>query len=183
MFSLLSGNRSFTLETIQCCPLAAFTSDVNFDLNIKFRRCKSNWLTDIISITCSCRKKLSSLFSSRVDRYLLTQAVFSISHPSLDTMFVGLVLVQVLLMVRPAAGYNLDQEHSLVFAGPPSSMFGYSVLLHHYSTHNWSVRILVSNLYSPSPLLLYFCTWCCPRGWVYSQMWFFCVSPSVAMWT
>uniref|UniRef100_H3CD00 Integrin subunit alpha 4 n=2 Tax=Tetraodon nigroviridis TaxID=99883 RepID=H3CD00_TETNG len=53
--------------------------------------------------------------------------------------------------------YNLDQEHSLVFAGPPSSMFGYSVLLHHYSTHNWSVRILVSNLYSPSPLLLYKC--------------------------
>ncbi|KAK5600226.1 hypothetical protein CRENBAI_004912 [Crenichthys baileyi] len=49
------------------------------------------------------------------------------------------VLVQVLVLVGPAGGYNLDQEHSLVFNGPRSSMFGYSVLLHRHSTHKWLV--------------------------------------------
>nr|XP_046259995.1 integrin alpha-4 [Scatophagus argus] len=51
----------------------------------------------------------------------------------------SLILVQVLVLVHPGAGYNLDQEHSLEFRGPPSSMFGYSVLLHHYGAHNWLV--------------------------------------------
>lgn len=64
-------------------------------------------------------------------------------------MFVGLILVKALVLIHPAAGYNLDQEHSLVFSGPPSSMFGYSVLLHHHTMHNWSVMILIYNLYSP----------------------------------
>lgn len=49
-----------------------------------------------------------------------------------------LVLVLVLVLVRPAAGYSLDVEHSLEFSGPPSSMFGYSVLLHRHRTHSWS---------------------------------------------
>uniref|UniRef100_A0A8C9WUL2 Integrin subunit alpha 4 n=1 Tax=Sander lucioperca TaxID=283035 RepID=A0A8C9WUL2_SANLU len=50
-----------------------------------------------------------------------------------------LVLVQVLVLVHPAAGYSLDQEHSLEFSGPPSSMFGYSVLLHRHGAHSWLV--------------------------------------------
>ncbi|KAG7220950.1 hypothetical protein INR49_010199 [Caranx melampygus] len=49
------------------------------------------------------------------------------------------VLVLVLVLVCPAAGYNLDQDHSLEFSGAPSSMFGYSVLLHRHRTHNWLV--------------------------------------------
>nr|XP_019962620.1 PREDICTED: integrin alpha-4 [Paralichthys olivaceus] len=49
------------------------------------------------------------------------------------------VLVQILVLVRPAAGYSLDQEHSLEFRGPSSSMFGYSVLLHRHKTHKWLV--------------------------------------------
>ncbi|XP_059198990.1 integrin alpha-4 [Centropristis striata] len=51
----------------------------------------------------------------------------------------SLVLVQVLVLVYPAAGYNLDQEHSLEFSGPSSSMFGYSVLLHRHKAHSWLV--------------------------------------------
>ncbi|XP_044072995.1 integrin alpha-4 [Siniperca chuatsi] len=50
-----------------------------------------------------------------------------------------LVLVQVLVLVLPVAGYTLDQEHSLEFSGPPSSMFGYSVLLHRHRAHSWLV--------------------------------------------
>lgn len=49
------------------------------------------------------------------------------------------VLVQVLVLVRPAACYNLDQEHSIVFQGPQSSMFGYSVVLHGHNNHKWLV--------------------------------------------
>lgn len=49
-----------------------------------------------------------------------------------------LILVHVLVLVYLAAGYNLDQEHSLEFSGPPSSMFGYSVLLHRHGHHRWS---------------------------------------------
>uniref|UniRef100_A0A674NKI0 Integrin subunit alpha 4 n=1 Tax=Takifugu rubripes TaxID=31033 RepID=A0A674NKI0_TAKRU len=57
------------------------------------------------------------------------------------TMYVGcgLILAQLLLLIHPAAGYNLDQEHSLVFSGPPSSMFGYSVLLHQHRAQSWLV--------------------------------------------
>ncbi|XP_011605459.2 integrin alpha-4 [Takifugu rubripes] len=51
----------------------------------------------------------------------------------------GLILAQLLLLIHPAAGYNLDQEHSLVFSGPPSSMFGYSVLLHQHRAQSWLV--------------------------------------------
>ncbi|XP_037344507.2 integrin alpha-4 [Pungitius pungitius] len=55
----------------------------------------------------------------------------------------SLVLVLVLLLVQvlkhPAAGYNLDMEHSLEFSGPSSSMFGYSVLLHRHGAHRWLV--------------------------------------------
>lgn len=51
-----------------------------------------------------------------------------------------LVPVLFLVLVCPlAAGYNLDLEHSLEFTGPSSSMFGYSVLLHHHGAHNWLV--------------------------------------------
>lgn len=81
-------------------------------------------------------------------------------------MYVGLILVQVLvlILIHPAAGYNLDQEHSLVFSGPPSSMFGYSVLLHHHTTHNWSVLILIYHCYSPFPLLIHFCCLVLPQN-------------------
>lgn len=48
-----------------------------------------------------------------------------------------LILVQILVLVHPATGYNLDQEHSLEFSGPASSMFGYSVLLHRHESHRW----------------------------------------------
>uniref|UniRef100_A0A3P9NB79 Integrin subunit alpha 4 n=1 Tax=Poecilia reticulata TaxID=8081 RepID=A0A3P9NB79_POERE len=47
------------------------------------------------------------------------------------------VLVLALVLVCPAAGYNLDQEHSMVFKGPHSSMFGYSVLLHRHNSGKW----------------------------------------------
>lgn len=50
-----------------------------------------------------------------------------------------LVLVQVLVLVHPAAGYSLDEDHSLEFSGSPSSMFGYSVLLHRHGTQSWLV--------------------------------------------
>ncbi|KAM4561430.1 integrin alpha-4 [Fundulus diaphanus] len=64
-------------------------------------------------------------------------------YPSGDTVGVlfclAPVLVQVLVLVCPGAGYNLDQEHSLVFNGPNSSMFGYSVLLHRHHSHKWLV--------------------------------------------
>ncbi|XP_023276644.1 integrin alpha-4 [Seriola lalandi dorsalis] len=64
-------------------------------------------------------------------------------YPSAVSVFVRcslvLALIQVLVLVCPAAGYNLDQDHSLEFRGSPSSMFGYSVLLHHHKAHNWLV--------------------------------------------
>ncbi|CAN9497605.1 unnamed protein product [Ophioblennius macclurei] len=47
--------------------------------------------------------------------------------------------VLVVSVMRPAAGYNLDQDHSLEFNGPASSMFGYSVLLHRHGDHSWLV--------------------------------------------
>ncbi|XP_033984671.1 integrin alpha-4 [Trematomus bernacchii] len=50
-----------------------------------------------------------------------------------------LILVQILVLAHPATGYNLDQEHSLEFSGPSSSMFGYSVLLHRHKSHRWLV--------------------------------------------
>ncbi|XP_058472422.1 integrin alpha-4 isoform X1 [Solea solea] len=49
------------------------------------------------------------------------------------------VLVQFLVLVSPAGGYSLDQDHSLEFSGPSSSMFGYSVLLHRHKSHKWLV--------------------------------------------
>ncbi|XP_036965569.1 integrin alpha-4 [Acanthopagrus latus] len=50
-----------------------------------------------------------------------------------------LVQVLVLVLVHCTAGYNLDQDHSMEFSGPSSSMFGYSVLLHRHGSHNWLV--------------------------------------------
>ncbi|XP_054471000.1 integrin alpha-4 [Anoplopoma fimbria] len=64
-------------------------------------------------------------------------------RPSVGSMCArcSLVLVQVLVLVlvHPAAGYNLDQDHSLDFSGPSSSMFGYSILLHRHGSHSWLV--------------------------------------------
>ncbi|KAM7406747.1 hypothetical protein PAMA_002791 [Pampus argenteus] len=51
----------------------------------------------------------------------------------------SLALVLVLALVHPAVGYSLDQDHSLEFSGPASSMFGYSVLLHRHRAHSWLV--------------------------------------------
>ncbi|XP_056280936.1 integrin alpha-4 isoform X2 [Pseudoliparis swirei] len=58
-------------------------------------------------------------------------------HPSAGRLVQVLVLV--LVLVPPAAGYSLDQDHSLEFSGPSSSMFGYSVLLHRHGDHRWLV--------------------------------------------
>ncbi|XP_038153387.1 integrin alpha-4 [Cyprinodon tularosa] len=52
---------------------------------------------------------------------------------------VGFFFYLVLVLFCPAAAYNLDLEHSLVFNGPSSSMFGYSVLLHRHYSHKWLV--------------------------------------------
>ncbi|XP_060909123.1 integrin alpha-4 [Labrus mixtus] len=64
-------------------------------------------------------------------------------RPSVDSMCARcslvLVLVQALVLVTPAGGYNLDEEHSLEFSGPTSSMFGYSVLLHRLGGQKWLV--------------------------------------------
>ncbi|XP_068592739.1 integrin alpha-4 isoform X2 [Cebidichthys violaceus] len=60
-------------------------------------------------------------------------------RPSAGSMCVRCSLVLVLILVHPAAGYNLDQDHSLEFSGPSSSMFGYSVLLHRHGAHSWLV--------------------------------------------
>ncbi|XP_041662836.1 integrin alpha-4 isoform X2 [Cheilinus undulatus] len=51
----------------------------------------------------------------------------------------SIVLVLVLVLLHPAAGYNLDEENSLEFNGPSSSMFGYSVLLHRFGDQKWLV--------------------------------------------
>ncbi|KAK5860942.1 hypothetical protein PBY51_022381 [Eleginops maclovinus] len=73
-----------------------------------------------------------------------------------------LILVQILILLHPAAGYNLDQEHSLEFNGPSSSMFGYSVLLHRYKSRRWlvvgaPVANSTSNPLVQSPGVLYSC--------------------------
>ncbi|TNN34822.1 Integrin alpha-4 [Liparis tanakae] len=64
-------------------------------------------------------------------------------HPSAGRLVLVQVLVLVLVLVQvlvpPAAGYSLDQDHSLEFGGPSSSMFGYSVLLHRHGDHRWLV--------------------------------------------
>lgn len=75
---------------------------------------------------------------------LLFCSVCPIMRPSADSVCVRcrLVLVLALVLVCPTAGYNLDQEHSLEFTGPSSSMFGYSVLLHHHGAQKWSGFIL-----------------------------------------
>lgn len=49
-----------------------------------------------------------------------------------------LILVQLLVLVHLAAGYSLDEQHSLEFSGPAASMFGFSVLLHQHKDHRWS---------------------------------------------
>lgn len=74
----------------------------------------------------------------------LSSRVFSIMRPAVGSVRARrrlvpvLFLILVLVLVCPlAAGYNLDLEHSLEFTGPSSSMFGYSVLLHHHGAHNW----------------------------------------------
>ncbi|KAM9709420.1 integrin alpha-4 [Menidia menidia] len=56
-----------------------------------------------------------------------------------DSVWVLCSLVLLLVLVCPATGYNLDQEHSMEFSGPSSSMFGYSVLLHRHKSHKWLV--------------------------------------------
>ncbi|XP_029314915.1 integrin alpha-4 isoform X2 [Cottoperca gobio] len=67
--------------------------------------------------------------------------LFSIMRPSVGSMCVccSLILILVQVLVHPAAGYSLDQEHSLEFSGPTSSMFGYSVLLHRHEADRWLV--------------------------------------------
>ncbi|XP_034740871.1 integrin alpha-4 [Etheostoma cragini] len=74
-----------------------------------------------------------------------------------------LVLVQVMVLVHPAVGYSLDQEHALEFSGPPSSMFGYSVLLHRHGAHSWLVvgAPVANSSFSPlvrSPGAIYRCS-------------------------
>ncbi|XP_028992616.1 integrin alpha-4 [Betta splendens] len=73
--------------------------------------------------------------------------------------------VPLLVLVHLAAGYNLDERHSLEFSGPASSMFGFSVLLHLHEDHRWLiVGAPVANLSSGrsgsarSPGALYRCS-------------------------
>lgn len=61
------------------------------------------------------------------------------------------LLVLVLVPVLSVFGYTVDQEHSLQFRGPASSMFGYSVLLHQHKAQSWLVvGAPVSNSSNPS---------------------------------
>ncbi|XP_061648068.1 integrin alpha-4 isoform X1 [Phyllopteryx taeniolatus] len=53
--------------------------------------------------------------------------------PALVPLLVG-VLTLVLV-----SGYTLDVDHAVHFAGVPTSMFGYSVLLHRHGVHSWLV--------------------------------------------
>ncbi|KAG8000941.1 Integrin alpha-4 [Nibea albiflora] len=77
--------------------------------------------------------------------FLVSCSLSPIMRPSVNPVCVRcglvlvqvLVLVQILVLVHHAAGYSLDQEHSLEFSGPSSSMFGYSVLLHRHGAHKW----------------------------------------------
>ncbi|XP_029936371.1 integrin alpha-4 [Myripristis murdjan] len=47
------------------------------------------------------------------------------------------VCVSVCVLLGGAAGYSLDQDHSLEFSGPHGALFGYSVLLHRHGNKNW----------------------------------------------
>uniref|UniRef100_A0A7N6AN78 Integrin alpha first immunoglubulin-like domain-containing protein n=1 Tax=Anabas testudineus TaxID=64144 RepID=A0A7N6AN78_ANATE len=66
--------------------------------------------------------------------YLLQQRRLGQSAASMCWRYCW-ILVQVLGLVYLAAGYNLDEEHSLEFSGQASSMFGYSVLLNRHGHH------------------------------------------------
>uniref|UniRef100_A0A667WWA2 Integrin subunit alpha 4 n=1 Tax=Myripristis murdjan TaxID=586833 RepID=A0A667WWA2_9TELE len=46
------------------------------------------------------------------------------------------VCVSVCVLLGGAAGYSLDQDHSLEFSGPHGALFGYSVLLHRHDMVN-----------------------------------------------
>lgn len=43
----------------------------------------------------------------------------------------------VYLSISVAYSYNIDLEHPLVFRGPNSSFFGYSVLEHYHDNTRW----------------------------------------------
>lgn len=43
----------------------------------------------------------------------------------------------VCLSISVAFSFNIDLEHSLVFRGPNSSFFGYSVLEHYHDNTRW----------------------------------------------
>uniref|UniRef100_A0A7N8YRG7 Integrin alpha 4 n=1 Tax=Mastacembelus armatus TaxID=205130 RepID=A0A7N8YRG7_9TELE len=82
--------------------------------------------------------------------------------PSAFSMRVHCCLILVLVLVHPVVGYNLDQDHSLVFSGPSNSMFGYSVLLHRHRDHRWlvvgaPVANLSSSVSVQSPGTVYHC--------------------------
>uniref|UniRef100_A0A7N8Y8S0 Integrin alpha 4 n=1 Tax=Mastacembelus armatus TaxID=205130 RepID=A0A7N8Y8S0_9TELE len=86
----------------------------------------------------------------------------SIMCPSAFSMRVHCCLILVLVLVHPVVGYNLDQDHSLVFSGPSNSMFGYSVLLHRHRDHRWlvvgaPVANLSSSVSVQSPGTVYHC--------------------------
>ncbi|XP_029980884.1 integrin alpha-4 [Sphaeramia orbicularis] len=73
-----------------------------------------------------------------------------------------LVLVLALAPIPLTVAYSLDQDHSLGFRGPPSSMFGYSVLLHRHKTQTWlvvgaPVANSSSNPFTLSPGAIYRC--------------------------
>lgn len=102
-------------------------------------------------------------------RFFLSTSVSSIMPPSLGAAHSGPVPALLLLLVCPlAAGYNLDVEHSLEFTGPSSSMFGYSVLLHHHGAHNWSASALLAFYF-----LVWICDWLAIFFWkIFFAHWF-----------
>lgn len=46
-------------------------------------------------------------------------------------------VIYVCLSISVAYSYNIDLEHPLVFRGPNSSFFGYSVLEHYHDNTRW----------------------------------------------
>lgn len=47
------------------------------------------------------------------------------------------IVFYVYFSISAAYSYNIDLEHPLVFRGPNSSFFGYSVLEHYHDNTRW----------------------------------------------
>lgn len=59
-------------------------------------------------------------------------------------------LFYVCFSVSVVYSYNIALEHPLVFRGPKSSFFGYSVLEHYHDNTRWWAQLWMSMMYFPS---------------------------------